>query len=165
MPCEFLIGHACDGVVVRLVGRGTMNESSAFHAAVEPNLSAGVVVFDATHCDYLDSTFLGCLVGIKKASASIPDSRFVIVAPPAIRAILFSSTSLDHYFDFVDDSPQLCDEFTPIAVPALEADDLGNHVMHCHKRLAAMGGNDAPAFQAVVDRLAAELGKKRESMP
>lgn len=158
MSCEFLIGHVSEGVVVRLIGRGTMHESSAFQAAVEPNLQGGVVVFDATQCDYLDSTFLGCLVGIKKASAQRPNSRFIIAAPPQVRTALFSCSALHRYFEFVDECPQICDRFAAIEVPGLQARDLGRHVMRCHEGLAGVGGSEAPAFQAVADRLAKELG-------
>src|SRR5262245_35990365 len=102
MPCECLIGRVSNGIAVRLVGRGTMFESHAFRAAIDLQPEPGVILFDATQCDYLDSTFLGCLVGLKKTCDHTPNGRFVIAAPPPIRARLFSSSSLDRYFDFVD---------------------------------------------------------------
>jgi hypothetical protein len=38
---------------------------------------------------------------------------------------------------------------------------LGRHVMNCHERLVEVGDREAPAFQAVVDHLARELGNSR----
>ena len=158
MPCEFLIGRGSDRLVVRLVGRGTMQESPAFRAAVEPGPHTGVVVFDATRCEYLDSTFLGCLVGVKKACEQFPECRFVIAATAATRVKLFSSSSLDRYFEFVDECPEVDGQFVAIDVQKLEPEDLGRHVMRCHERLATMGGRDSAAFKAIADQLAKELG-------
>ena len=72
MPCELLIGPISDGTVVCLVGRGTMCESPAFRDVAERLLDRGDVVFDASRCDYLDSTFLGCLIGLKKSCEQCP---------------------------------------------------------------------------------------------
>ncbi len=160
MPCDFLIGHDSKGTVVRLVGRGTMQESPAFRAAVEPNLNAGLVVFDAARCEYLDSTFLGCLVGIKKECEHHPACRFVIAASEATRDKLFSSTYLDQYFDFIDESPVVDGQFAPVDIATLEPEELGKHVMRCHERLATVGGGKAAAFQEVADQLARELGER-----
>lgn len=160
MPTEFLIGRGADGLVVKIVGRGTMQESLAFRATVEPGLDAGDVIFDATYCKYLDSTFLGCLVWAQKACKQSPHRRFVIVAPVATRATLFSASSLDHYFDFVDTCPEPLDAFVLMDVERLDPKELGWHVMRCHELLAAMGGQQATAFRAIADRLAKELAEK-----
>ena len=160
MPSEFLIGRFSDGLVVRIVGCATMQESPAFRAVVEPNLDHGLVVFDATQCDYLDSTFLGCLIGIKKACELSPLRRFVIAACDATRIKLFSISSLDRYFDFVDACPEPLDHFVAIDIMKVEPDELGWHVMRCHERLADMGGRHAVAFKAIADQLAKELEEK-----
>jgi anti-anti-sigma regulatory factor len=159
MPSEFLIGRFSEGVVVRIVGRGTMQESLAFRAAVEPGLDAGVVVFDATHCDYVDSTFLGFLIWMKKACEQSAERRFVIAASHATRLKLFSTSSLDGYFDFVEACPEPLDKFVAIDAEERNPKELGRHVMRCHELLAEMGGRQAKPFKAVVDRLAKELGE------
>src|SRR4051812_34311854 len=107
MRSEFLIGPSLNGTVVRLVGRGTMCESPGFRDAVTRYLDSGTVIFDATQCEYLDSTFLGCLIGLKKACENKPDRRFLIAASPANRIKLFCTSSLDRYFDFVDTCPEI----------------------------------------------------------
>ncbi len=160
MPSEFLIGRFSNGIVVRLVDRGTMQESPAFRAAVERGLEAGVVVFDATPCEYLDSTFLGCLIGLKKSCEHTSERRFLIAASAATRIKLFCTSSLDKYFDFVDTCPEILDEFATIEVGQHERDELGRHIMHCHERLAEMGGRESGAFRAIADRLAKELGNR-----
>jgi anti-anti-sigma regulatory factor len=162
MRSEFTIGRSSKGLVIRIVGRGTMQESLAFRAAVEHSPLAAVVVFDATYCDYVDSTFLGCLIWMKKACEQSPGRKFVIAASDATRVKLFSTSSLHGYFDFVDACPEALDNFVAIDVEQLDPQELGRHVMRCHELLADMGGGDAKAFKAVADRLAKELGDKAE---
>jgi anti-anti-sigma regulatory factor len=161
MPSEFIIGQISNGIVIRLVGRGTMRESPAFRTAAERGLNSGLVVFDATRCEYLDSTFLGCLIGLKKSCEQLQESRFLIAASSATRIKLFCTSSLDRYFDFLDECPEVLDQCAPIDIEELKRDEFGLHIMRCHERLAEMGGKEAPAFQAIADRLAKELGNNR----
>ncbi len=163
MPSEFLIGRISNGLVVRIVGRGTMQESLAFRAAVEHSLDAALVVFDATRCDYIDSTFLGCLIWVKKACEQSAACQFVIAASAATRVKLFSTSSLDGYFDFLDASPEALDKLVTIDIEKLDSKELGRHVMRCHELLAGIGGSKARAFKAVADRLAKELGEKADT--
>jgi anti-anti-sigma regulatory factor len=160
MACEFLIGRFANGFVVRVVGRGTMQESPAFCAAVSRALDSGVVVFDANRCEYLDSTFLGCLIGLKKSCEHFLERRFLIAAAPAIRIKLFCTSSLDKYFDFVEVCPETEGQTTTVDVESPEREVLGRHVMRCHATLAEMGGREATAFKSVADGLAKQLGDR-----
>src|SRR4051812_5597953 len=58
------VAPTTNGCVIRVEGRGTMKESPAARAVAMQTLSAEPttsVVVDLNSCDYLDSTFLGCL--------------------------------------------------------------------------------------------------------
>lgn len=158
MPTEFIVGRIQDGLVIRLVGRGTMCESPAFREAALRALDQGTVIFDATGCDYLDSTFLGCLIGLKKSCEHSAKRRFLIAASAAARIKLFCTSSLDRYFDFVDECPEILDQCATIDIGRIERDEFGRHVLRCHEQLAEMGGREAPAFRAIAERLAKELG-------
>ncbi len=135
-----------------------MQESPALRAVVEHCPGAAVVVFDARQCDYADSTFLGGLIWIKKACESAPQRQFVIAASEATRIRLFTTSSLNRYFDFIDVPPEPLDDWVAIDVQKLDPKSLGRHVMRCHELLAGMGGDKAKAFRSVADRLAVELG-------
>jgi anti-anti-sigma factor len=158
IPSEVLVGRIAEGVVIRVVGRGTMHESYAFRDAVESNLDRGLVVFDATQCEYLDSTFLGCLIAINKSCEKARERRFVIVASSAMRIKLFSTSSLDKYFHFVDACPECTAPLRPVDVDELDSQTLGWHVMRCHERLADRGGNEGATFKSIADQLRKELG-------
>jgi anti-anti-sigma regulatory factor len=144
IPTEMLVGRIANGMVIRVVGRGTMHESYAFRAVVESNLENGGVVFDATQCEYLDSTFLGCLISIRKACEQSANGEFIIAASASTRIKLFSTSCLDQYFDFVDACPEPIHALALIDVEALDRETLGRHVMGCHERLAERGGEKRP---------------------
>lgn len=156
---ELLVGHFSQGIILRIVGRGTMHESPAFRAVVEQS-PAAVVIFDATECDYVDSTFLGCLIWTKKACETPPTRQFLIAASPATRILLFSTSSIGRYFDYLDACPEPLEPLVKLDVAKLDAEVLGRHVMRCHELLADLGGDKADAFRRVADRLAVELRER-----
>lgn len=156
MHTQMFVGQIADGCVLRVVGRGTMQESVAFRSAIESNLDC-LIVFDASECTYLDSTFLGCLIGIQKSAEKSSRGRFVIAASDAMRLQLFATSSLDKYFDFIDNCPEIIGEMQKVPVDHLDAVTLGRHIAHCHQRLADRGGPEASAFRSIADRLSREL--------
>jgi anti-anti-sigma regulatory factor len=157
-PSALLWGRITGGLVIRVVGRGTVQESYAFREIVQANIDCGTVFFDATQCAYLDSTFLGCLIAINKSCEQSPTRRFLVAASEATRIKLFSTSSLDKYFEFVEVSPQPVGDLEYIDVEPLDRDTLGRHVMRCHQRLAERGGQEAATFRSIADQLRDELG-------
>lgn len=157
MHTELFVGRIHDCAVVRIVGRGTMHESPAFRKLVEANLNCGPVIFDAERCEYLDSTFLGCLIGLQKKSEQ-SRGRFAIAASHEVQLKLFSLSSLYKYFDFVEPDASKVQSLERVDIDQLDAQSLGRHVMQCHGTLAERGGREAPAFRAIAERLAEELG-------
>ena len=157
MQTQLLVGPIAEGCVVRVVGHGTMQESLAFRSAIQANINRGLIVFDASECSYLDSTFLGGLIGIQKAAEQSPRGRFVIVADESMRLQLFSTSSLDRYFDFVDECPEPTGELETLEVDALDSKTLGRHIAVCHQSLADRGGPDSGAFRSIAERLSEEL--------
>ena len=76
------VGRTENGYAVQVEGRGTMCESRALH-----DFAMGVVAdqqgtldVDLTLCEYLDSTFLGCLVDLYKKFGRSESNRFHVVA-------------------------------------------------------------------------------------
>src|SRR5687768_10917844 len=105
---QLKVGRTGAGYCVRVEGRGTMRESPAVEEFVARSMGGDpvTVVVDLTACDYLDSTFLGCLLGLhkrfgKRAGPSAadpgptPGPRFAIAADPERRRKLLGPTRLD----------------------------------------------------------------------
>lgn len=157
MDSELLMGYLSQGMVIRVVGRGTMQDSPAFRAAAELALESGRLVCDMSDCEYLDSTFLGCLIGVQKLAEMRQNAHFVIAANRQARIKLFSTSALDQYFQFEDDLLEATDVLVAIDGRELAREELGRHVLDCHRRLAERGGDEAETFRRICDRLEGEL--------
>ncbi len=154
--------HAENGYVVHIDGAATMKHSPAFRAFVHRCLEGdrqAIVTVDLTDCDYLDSTFLGCFVGLHKLGGEGNDGRLRFFAAPNQCQRLFAHSLLDRVLNIVDHCPLLAGDFADIPSCELDALAFGNHIMQCHRRLAAVGGKDAAAFSSVAEQLARELGR------
>lgn len=158
---KLTLGRTSDGYVVCVEGRGTMRESHALHAVgcscLEDDRQAKLTV-DLSGCDYVDSTFLGCLVSLHKRGSRAGAGRLVIAAPEVRRSSLFSASRFEQFFQQVDVSPRAINQPLSICPAAADARALGRHIMECHRQLAQIEGPDQSAFARVVERLARELG-------
>jgi anti-anti-sigma factor len=154
-----LIGRIETGYIIVVLGRGTCRESAAVEQFASESLRADScsVTIDLSACDYLDSTFLGCLVHLHKRFGVEHPSRFVVVASPEKVQQLLAPSRLDTLLSIVSKSPNLRD--TLMVLPQAKVDEfrMGRHVMECHRLLANLGGPHAAAFAAVANQLEREL--------
>jgi anti-sigma B factor antagonist len=151
-------GPTDQGVRLTVEGRGTLVESQSLRELVDAALAepGARVIIDLDRCTYLDSTFLGMLVGVHKKYGA-PPSRYAIVASLEARRTLFSLSRLDGVLCFVPAPPAYSSEPQSLAAHAIAADVLGRHVVEAHRELAQLGGAEADRFRAVADAVAAEL--------
>lgn len=159
-PCVLKVARTPTGYCIRVEGRGTMRESPAASEFASKSMEAGgaTLVVDLSACDYLDSTFLGCLVEMKKRAGKAAPPRFGVSAPEDRTKKLLGPTKLDLVLRPTPEPPQVVGDF--VTLPAAGASpDLMRHVMECHRLLAELGGPQQAAFAAIADNIERELGK------
>src|SRR4051794_26506821 len=158
-PTTVKVSRTEVGYRIRIEGRGTLRESPAVREFARQVLDRepGALVIDLTACEYLDSTFLGCLVHLHRHDRSASSPRLLVAAQPHDCKRLLAPNCLDSLFQITEDCPCVIGE--DLVLPPLESsrDDLGRHVLECHRRLVEVGGPNKAAMQGVVDRLAEEL--------
>lgn len=152
-----------DGCLVRVEGRGTMRLSAAARGVALRTLhgsDTARVVFDLSGCDYLDSTFLGCLLELCREGNRSKPPRFFVAATPERRKKLLSACRLDAVFPPLDAPPAVDGQF--VEIPADDADDkaLAQHVLECHRALAEVDGPMRATFQRIVAQLEREAAAK-----
>ena len=157
------VGRTASGFLVQVEGRGTLSESSALQEFAVQSLDGprgpSTVVVDLSHCDYLDSTFLGCLVSLhRKYNRTLPH-RFQVAASCDQCQKLLAPTHLNHLLDVTEVCPEPISDVVELSGPILPTADLGRHVMECHHRLAELGGSREESFRSIADQLARELGE------
>ncbi len=114
-------------------------------------------MIDLSGCDYLDSTFLGCLVDLHKRHGRGRPPRFEVAAPRRCAAACSPSSRLDALLNLIDEAPEVVGEELDLPAVAAGPAELGRHVMECHRRLAELGGPDQAAFERIADQFAREL--------
>jgi hypothetical protein len=113
----------------------------------------GLVALDLRSCDYLDSTFLGCLAIL----AARGQTKFQVIADAKTRERLFSATHLGKILALSDQAPRPVSRALPLPCVSLEREDFGRHLLEAHEELAKCGGPGAAAFAAVAQQLAREV--------
>jgi anti-anti-sigma regulatory factor len=158
-PSTVKVGRTAHGYRIRIEGRGTLRESPAVREFARQILDGepGALVIDLTGCEYLDSTFLGCLVHLHRHDGSVCPPRLQIAAQPEDCKRLLAPNGLDTLFHLTPDCPAVIGQ--DMVLPPMETsrDALGRHVLECHRRLAELGGPNQAALQSVVDQLDREL--------
>jgi anti-sigma B factor antagonist len=161
---KITVARFAQGVAVQVEGAGTMAESPVVYAFAEEILktTSQRVIVNLAACSYLDSTFLGGLVGLLKRHGG-DSSRFAIYAPAPRRQNLFAVSRLDKILPFVDVLPPIEAALPLEARSQMSRDELGHYIVDCHRRLAELGGDQAQDFGRVADALEGELEGRRRS--
>ncbi len=155
--CTLAIHLTQNGYVFRIDGRGTMHESASVRDFISGAIEDGVdVVLDLSACEYLDSTFLGCLVLLHQRSKS-HKGTFSVFADESARNRLLASVQLHRYLDFTEESPECLGEPVSLHVSKLDRAEFGQHLLATHRKLAELGGPSAETFKKVADEIAREL--------
>lgn len=159
------VGRTTTGYVVRIEGRGSVHESPGLKALALEALDGSPeteLTVDLSDCEYLDSTFLGCLVGLhSRFNAGGDDRRLRVAGSDDELGRLFGPTGLERILPRHDGDSS--DVAAWLDVPAAELDraELGRHLIECHRRLAEVGGPEAETFTAIADQIENELAHER----
>ena len=159
--CTLMIHRTESGYRLAVQGRGTLRQSPAVRdfvcGAMDDSLD---VVVDLSECEYLDSTFLGCLVILQRRGKDSKAS-FSISANETKRQELLAPLHLDRFFSFAEAPPESQGQSVPLRITHLERAEFGRHLQETHDMLAKLGGPAARIFRSIAKRLSGELGDKR----
>ena len=157
------VGWTASGFLVQVEGQGTLAESPALEEfaarSLDDSSGSSTLAVDLSRCDYLDSTFLGCLVNLHRKYNRTSPHRFQVAASCDKRQKLLAPTRLDHLLDVTDVCPEPIADVLEVSHPILAGADLGRHIMECHRRLAELEGSQAASFRSIADQLARELAE------
>lgn len=161
-PTNLKIAPTEKGCVIRVEGDGTMGQSPAAREVAINTLGAdaqAVVVFDLSACEYLDSTFLGCLMDVYRRFGRTNPPRYFIAADAEQRRKLLGPTHIDRLIPTMDVAPEPCGRWVTVRTQDLSARELTQHVLECHQALADSECPMREVFAKIVSHLESELAK------
>jgi anti-anti-sigma factor len=155
---SFAVGLTNESVVVRVAGHATREHSPAFVtfiSAIVKQSSGQRLVVDLGTCQFLDSTFLGCLVVLYRRT----QSHMCLCATEPQREQLFSSARIDRLIPVLQPglvaSPT---DWQDIRIDhGCDDEDLVRNVAVAHRCLTDIEGPNADLYRDVADQLESEL--------
>ena len=136
----------------RVEGWGTMAHSLPLRRFAEQNLAEGVsaIRVDLRHCIYMDSTFLGTLLFLKRAVDRRGQGEFALLSPSPECRRLFQQMGLDTIYPVVTAEEPAADTWTELTGGTEDVPALQHNVVQAHQELAGLPGPSGEAFRAVV---------------
>jgi anti-anti-sigma factor len=146
-------------VTFQVEGWTTMNQSLSFRKTAEYQLSGGATELriDLRHCTFMDSTFIGTLLFLKRATNTRKQGRFVLVSPSQACCELFQKMGLDGVFTIEAADEPAGSDWTELARGADDVKAFQCNVVQAHQELANLPGRAGEPFRAVVRCLEQEM--------
>jgi hypothetical protein len=164
------LGQSDDGVFVKIDGPATMALSAGFAALCEEcrRQFARPIYIDLSTCEWLDSTFAGCLVGQRvKTGASDgagDGSGFTVIgSSEPCREVL---TKMGLAPLLLSDAPPPSpppDAFAAVTAQTFSSEHVTETVIDAHDHLAGINDTNREVFGRIADAFRADLRRKRRS--
>lgn len=161
--CDILVGAIAEQVFVRVEGKGTHANSQPLREFLLGMLERGCRAFhlDLQNCTYMDSTFLGTVVGVCLQIKRKEDNRFIVANASQRNRELFQTLGVAHFFEFaavaasapqsLDTLPQGRDTKQQRAETMLEA----------HETLTRVDAANLPRFKDCIEFLKEDLARMK----
>ena len=149
-------GRTATGFIVRVGHHGTLRESRAlveFLGRIEGPVH---VDLDLSAVAYLDSTFLGSLMGLHKRINLAHRGTFRVCGTLDALRRLMGKTRLDTVLILSEEIPSPSTGEQSLPLENVDAAEMVAFIAEAHRRLAELGGPDSAAFARVAEQLEEE---------
>lgn len=157
-----LVAREADLAYIQIHGRGSFQNAGHFKAFYSEVLKEGTqrFVVDLKYCTYLDSTFLGTMIGLGKALLDPSHTRLLIINASARNIELMQSLGLDRLFEIqsqgLDYKPE---ELQELEKKPDSKEATGQTMLRAHEDLMEWDQRNIAKFKDVVDYLKDDLGQ------
>jgi anti-anti-sigma factor len=152
-----LYGEENNNIFIRALGRVTLNICYELRDRIFSRLGeqppVGDIFLDLSRCDYMDSTFMGIILGINKKLKKITEAGLTVVCPTAECSSLFSGLNILKLFTVRESLVTFPARLETISVFEKPGPDI---VLRAHDELAEISDANADKF-----RVLREMLKKR----
>jgi len=150
-------------VYFQVHGSGCMADSLPFRRFAESCLNDGAthISVDLRHCCYLDSTFLGTLLQLQKASRKHKAEMTLVSPSSECRSLLHQIGVHDLFTTVTIDEPNAGNWLAMDGVA--NVNDFNDNVLAAHEELATLGGKSGECFKRVASCLKEDM--QRQAKP
>ena len=157
-----LYGEAQNDIFIRALGRVTVNICYELRDRVFTRLNdqphVGNIYIDLSRCDYMDSTFMGIMLGINKKLKRITDTGLTLVCPTEECSNLFTGLNILRFFTIrrnLVSFPPILETISTFARPTPDV------MLAAHDDLAEVSPANANKFRILRDILQKKVVEER----
>jgi anti-anti-sigma factor len=153
------------GLFIRAQGHVTAAVSTDLRELILGRLTQApvppVLAVDLSSCEYMDSTFMGLLVGFHKRYKALTGRKLTILRPSEDCIKLLNGLGILNLMELVTgevpQAPSQWKSLRPVQAPNSEI------LLHAHRNLSELSAENAQKFSALQSVLEQELEKKDPS--
>jgi anti-sigma B factor antagonist len=133
-------------------GLARVDQGLTLRRAAEQALADGTTALrvDLRHCTYMDSTFLGTLLFLKRAVDRRGQGEFALVSPSVPCSCLLRQMGMDWLCSIVTMDEPTADAWTELAGQPEDIDTFKRQVVQAHEQLASLDGPAGETFREVI---------------
>ncbi len=163
------IGRRQKSVIFKVSGRGTLRNSPPLEKLALAALNEGKaeeIIVDLKDCLYMDSTFMGVLVGINAALLKRNGRRKLIIANANDRnKHLLDNLGLSRIMEMRNNAEKLETEWELIVNEPMEPRVMAKHILTAHDYLEKTDDQNQARFGEVKRLLLESLSQEKPSQP
>jgi len=162
------VGRRNQTVIFKVSGRGTFRNSPSFKTLALASLKEGKaekIIIDLKDCLYMDSTFMGTLVGINCALLKRSKRRLIIANANDRSKQLLDTLGLSRIIEMRNDLGPFETKWELIADEPLESMALAQYILTAHDCLEKIDAQNQARFSEVKRLLLESLSRKEPSDP
>jgi anti-anti-sigma factor len=150
----------------RVEGRATMNHSTPMRRCAERAIEAGAncICVDLRNCSYMDSTFLGTLLTLRKMLASRCKGELLLITPSEACCRILQQMGLIDVLAMQSVEVDTSAVWSELVTEAPDAGTFKRTIAQAHEELANLPGSAGEQFKAVA-RCMAQAEKQPQPPP
>jgi len=160
---EIKVGRTKQGLVIKVLGGGTVASSSSVRQFLATAFDRGVkkTIFDLSECDYVDSTFMGVLVWAARLAASCPEGSAKVVGARAQVRDTLHAMKLELVLDISEEPPG--EHLRLRDLPRVKGPPEPGFIYEAHRELARISPENRKRFARLLEILEAEIGRQENN--
>jgi anti-sigma B factor antagonist len=164
-PGTIRLGQRENAVTFQVEGWMTMQQSLAFRRCAQDWLAEGArfIRVDLRCCTFMDSTFVGTLLSLKRATELEPSGQFFLVSPSTQCQKIIHQMGLDDVIPTTAGAEAEPSCWTELKLQVENDCAFKCNVVEAHQELASLGGRTGEIFGPVARCLAQEMDTIKKS--